>query len=132
MLEGGRWNSPGSLVIYAGLSQSGAMLEILVHANIGRLPRTSQLIVIEIPDSIKIETFDTASLPGWDHPNMVVSRLFGDTWVQSGRSVALLVPSVIAKHDKNIVINQMHPDAGKIIAGNHESLQWDSRLFTGA
>lgn len=131
MLEGGRWNSPGSLVIYGGLSQSGAMLEVLVHANIGRLPRTSQLIVIEIPASLKTETVNVETIPGWDHPNMVISREFGDVWIQSQRTVALIVPSVIARYDKNIVINQMHPDFGKIIAGNHEALQWDSRLFSG-
>jgi RES domain-containing protein len=30
MLEGARWNSPGYPVIYASLSQAGAMLEVKV------------------------------------------------------------------------------------------------------
>ena len=39
-LLGGRWNSPGRRVIYAAETYAGAMLEALVHANIGRLPKT--------------------------------------------------------------------------------------------
>lgn len=32
---GGRWNSPGRRVIYAAETFAGAMLEVLVNANIG-------------------------------------------------------------------------------------------------
>ena len=38
MRLGGRWNSPGRRVIYASLTFAGAMLEVLVHTNTGRVP----------------------------------------------------------------------------------------------
>lgn len=129
MLEGGRWNSPGHPVIYGSLSQAGAMLEVMTHANIGRLPRHSQMIIIEIPGDLAVESVDAAALPRWDHLDNVASRQFGDEWIVSRRSVALIVPSVIAQHDRNIVINPMHPDFPKITPSDPESIQWDSRLF---
>ncbi len=54
-LTGGRWNSPGRPVIYAAETFAGALLEVLVHANLGRVPRTHALIEIAIPESVSIE-----------------------------------------------------------------------------
>jgi len=130
MLEGGRWNSPGHAVIYGSLSQAGAMLEVLAHASIGKLPHYSKMIIIKIPGSLAVETADPVTLPGWDHLNNHVSRQFGDEWIISCRSVALLIPSVVAQCDRNIAINQTHPDFGKLTASDPESVQWDSRLFS--
>jgi RES domain-containing protein len=45
---GGRWNSPGRRVIYAAQTYAGAMLEVLVNANIGRMPRQHAWIEIRI------------------------------------------------------------------------------------
>ncbi len=130
MLEGGRWNSPGHPVIYGGLSQSVAMLEMLANANIGKLPQHSKMIVIEIPANLKVETANLDSTPDWNHRNMEASQRYGDEWINSQRSVALIVPSVVANHDQNIVINHMHPDFPKIKASEPEPLIWDQRLFS--
>lgn len=65
----------------------------------------------------------------WDRRSMDSSQRFGDEWIANQRSVALIVPSVIARHDSNIVINQMHPDFHKIKARKPETIQWDQRLF---
>ena len=129
MLEGGRWNSPGLPVIYASLSQSCAMLEILAHTNIGKVPKHHKLIIIEIPDKLTVEILTRQTLPDWDHRNQCVSRAFGDAWINSQRSVALRVPSVIAPHDENLVINPFHPEFSNIIKTEPESIQWDDRLF---
>ena len=48
-LSGGRWNSPGRAVIYAAETYACAILEILVHSNLNRLPRTHAVLTIEIP-----------------------------------------------------------------------------------
>jgi RES domain-containing protein len=37
-LHGGRWNSKGKRIIYASETYAGALLEALIHANIGRMP----------------------------------------------------------------------------------------------
>ncbi|KAF0190552.1 MAG: RES domain-containing protein [Gammaproteobacteria bacterium] len=129
MLEGGRWNSPGYPVIYASLSQSCAMLEILAQTNIGKVPKHHKLIKIEIPANLNVETVSLTALPGWNHRNQGVSRAFGDTWLTSKRSVALIVPSVIALHDRNLIINPLHPEFSQITSSAPEDIQWDERLF---
>lgn len=129
MLNGGRWNSPGHPVIYGSLSQAGAMLEILVHASIGKLPVYSKMIVIKIPATLSVETVNANKLPGWDQLNLTISRQFGDTWLKEQRSIALIIPSVVASHDHNIMINQLHPEFSKIKSDEPESLEWDQRLF---
>ena len=48
---GGRWNSPGRRVIYAAESYAGAMLEVLVNANIGRMPKHHGWIEILIGET---------------------------------------------------------------------------------
>jgi RES domain-containing protein len=64
---GGRWNSPGKPVIYGSLSYSCAMLEILAHASICRIPATHCFVIADVPDGVAIERHDTNSLPaGWN------------------------------------------------------------------
>ena len=127
---GGRWNSQGNEVIYAALSQSGAMLETLANAGIGKFPKNSAMIVISIPQSIytKAETVDVKDQPSWDHINCIASQQYGDDWITQKRSALLLLPAVIAPHDSNLVINTLHPDFNQITASKPEVVQWDRRL----
>src|SRR4051812_21236748 len=56
--SGARWNSPGRRIIYAADSYPGALLEMLAHSRIGKLPRTHAWIEIEIPADVSVEQFD--------------------------------------------------------------------------
>ncbi|MFA6051773.1 MAG: RES domain-containing protein [Methylobacter sp.] len=126
----GRWNSPGKPVIYGSLSYSCAMLEILAHANIGRIPATHRYVVAEVPGNISVESYDEHSLPAeWDSENSTSARAFGDQWLNEARSAVLIVPSVIARLDRNALVNPLHPDANKLIIAAPEKVIWDKRLF---
>ncbi len=127
---GGRWNSPGRPVIYAAETFAAALLEVLVHANLGRVPRTHVVIEITIPDAIRIEWLRGRDLPGWDAEDQIVSRNFGDQWLAERRSAVLLVPSMVtAGHEHNVLINPEHRQFAKIIAGKPRDVQWEERLF---
>lgn len=63
-LAGGRWNSPGGPVIYAAETFAGAVLEVLIHANLGRVPRTHAAVEITIPDTIVTEIVVPETVPG--------------------------------------------------------------------
>ena len=129
MLMGGRWNSPGRRVIYAGLTFAGAMLEVLVHTNTGRLPTHHAYIEISIPATVSVEWLDVSTAPGWDAPGYGVSRVIGDEWYDSRRSVVLIVPSVVSQVDSNVLIHQEHPDFLEIRASEPRPVRWDRRLF---
>jgi RES domain-containing protein len=129
-LTGGRWNSPGRQVIYAGETFAGALLETLVHSNLGRAPKTHAVIEIAIPDSLIIESISENDLPGWDDEDQTVSRAFGDGWLMEQRSAVLLVPSTITHgRERNVLINPDHRDFSQITASTPEPLSWDRRLF---
>jgi len=89
---GGRWNSPGAVVVYAAMSYGGAVLETRVHANV-RTPPPREIAVITIPVDVPIAELRAADLPGWDDADQVASRAAGDAWLAAARTVALIVPS---------------------------------------
>ncbi|CAG9180601.1 hypothetical protein LMG23992_04283 [Cupriavidus laharis] len=131
MLVGGRFNSPGRPLIYGALTFAGAMLEVLVHARIGKVPRRHVLVIGSVPDDMPVERATANQLPtGWDTLETPrAARSFGDRWLAEGRSAILLVPSVVARLEWNAFVNPHHPDAPRIQVSTPEPVQWDDRLF---
>jgi RES domain-containing protein len=70
---GGRWNSPGRRVIYASETYAGALLEKLVHTNIGRIPSTQSWVEIVVPAGFVVEEVKQDDLAGWDDPSQQAS-----------------------------------------------------------
>jgi len=129
-LLGGRWNSPGRSLIYAAETFSGALLEVLVHANLGRVPKTHALVEISIPETVAIEALTRDQLPGWKAEDQLASRAFGDRWILERRSAVLLVPSAVTNgRERSVLMNPEHADFPKIIASQPQEVQWDKRLF---
>lgn len=127
----GRWNSPGQPVIYGALSYACAMLEILVHANIGRIPATQVHVVAEVPEHVALERVGASSLPlGWDSDNITIARQVGDHWLQQARTAVLIVPSVVARLEWIAVVNPLHPDAKHLSVSPTQPVVWDQRLFS--
>jgi RES domain-containing protein len=130
MLRGGRWNSIGQRVIYAAESYAGAMLEVLVHANLSVPPKNHGVVRITIPERLHIETVEPSALVGWDSEDLTVSRQFGDTWLREMRTAVLRVPSVTTEgRENNVLINPLHLQFSKISVSEPEHIHWDSRLF---
>ena len=129
-LVGRRWNSPGRPAIYGALSYACAMLEMLAHAGIGRVPRTQRFVVALVSDALSVERHDPRSLPvGCDAEDSSVARSFGDDWLASTRSLVLVVPSVVARLEFNAILNPAHPEFQKLVVSAPEPVIWDSRLF---
>ncbi len=133
MLNGGRWNSIGQRVIYAAETYAGALLEVLVHANLPQPPRNHKVVQIDIPDRVTIENVRLHAVEGWDAEDMVASRAFGDQWIQEARSAVLRVPNIVTQgREHNLVINAAHPQFSLISASKPEAIAWDARLFPPA
>src|SRR5690606_21978291 len=98
-------------VIYGSLSYACAMLEILAHTGIGRVPRTQRYVVAEVPEDVPVERVAPEALPtSWDAEDSTTAREFGDQWIEARRSLVLVVPSVVARLEWNAVVNPAHPD----------------------
>jgi RES domain-containing protein len=106
------------------------MLEILAHANIGRIPETHQYVIVVVPDEVSKELLEEDALPqGWDSESTSSAKAFGDRWINEARSSILIVPSVIARLDRNALVNPLYPDAKKLIFSEPSKVIWDKRLF---
>jgi RES domain-containing protein len=128
---GGRWNAPGVPVAYCASSLSLAVLELLVHVDAADIPNDLVAVEVEIPDRLAMRRLVVADLPAkWrEEAARGALQVLGGTWVRDGLEVGLVVPSVIVPGETNILLNPLHPDAGKvqIIATNRFVL--DPRLF---
>jgi len=115
-------------MIYASEHYSTAMLEKLVHGS-GSLPPNQHYIQITLPNRLSYEMLNPAHLPGWDDAVASTSKVYGETWQQARRSVILIVPSVVARVDRNILLNPDHPEFPQITHNLHNPVWWDVRLF---
>ena len=127
-LIGGRWNSVGRPVVYASLSFGGALIEQLAHAGIGRLP-PRVYVLITVPSGFRVAEPDTNALAGWDRDDFVAGRRIGHAWLESGRTVALIVPSKTgAPFERHVILNPRHADFPALVVSPLERLAWDARL----
>jgi RES domain-containing protein len=107
------------------------MLEKLVHGS-GRLPPNQHYIEILLPNGLSYEVLNIAHLPRWDDAVPSASKTYGETWQQAHRSAILIVPSVVARVDRNVLINPDHPEFPQITHGLHYPVWWDLRLYGSA
>lgn len=129
-VEGGRWNSPGTAVVYTSQSAALAALEILVH--LGR--STILLAYVLIPctfDDALVSRVDRRRLPkNWrSYPAPPESQLVGDEWAKGGKSVVLEVPSAVIDTESNYLLNPKHPDFQDIRVLNPQPFAFDLRLL---
>jgi RES domain-containing protein len=128
----GRWHRPGRSIIYAGLGFAVAMLEKLVRIRTGWVPARQQFAEIFIPGPVEIEEIGPTDVPGWERPDGAASQAYGDAWYDSGRTAVLIVPSVPAMGlERNVLINQRHPQFRHVTHADPRPVVWDSRLFAG-
>lgn len=128
---GGLWSSLGIRLSYASEHQSLAMLEYFVDLDKDDRPDDLVLAIAEVPDEMTAERADFGDLPGnWrdEAATPELARL-GDGFVSAGKSCVLFVPSVLAPHEYNCLVNPAHAEFGRIVVRELEPLSYDSRMF---
>jgi RES domain-containing protein len=132
-VSGGRWNSPGTKIIYTASSVSLAILEILVHLGRSDILGAYHLFHIAFDDSL-VRQLDRSSLPStWrNHPPPIETQAIGDQWSRANASVALAVPSVIVPHETNYLLNPGHHDFSAVRIDDPTPFPIDDRLFRAA
>jgi RES domain-containing protein len=132
-LYGGRWSSAGVRLAYTSETQSLAMLEYFVHLDVADAGGDLVLAVAEIPDDVSRERVSAEKLhSAWrDFPAPPELVEIGDDFVRRGERCVLIVPSALAPHDNNWLINPQHVEFRKIAALEAEPLSYDSRMIAG-
>lgn len=126
-----RWHTRGRRIVYLSSSPPSALLEILVHLEIeeGHLPRSYKLLEIEVSDDVRIEKLaDWATLPENWPQKQSLTRVLGNQWLTRNSSALLEVPSALAPHTSNFLLNPLHNDAARIMIISVSRQRLDRRL----
>ncbi len=127
---GGRWNSPGTRVVYISEHQSTAALEIIAN----NMPLSADIpykaFHLEWPDSVT-EILPQKKLPAnWRiSPPVADTMEIGDRWIREGRSAVLTVPSALSPDDGNFLLNPAHPDFKRVRIAAPIDYEFDPRLL---
>lgn len=133
-LHAGRWHTKGKPVVYAAESAALALLETLVHVERTELIVFDYVAIpVTLPDRIEawVEHVDPADLPldwqAWPYP--VSTQTIGTTWFEARRSMALVVPSAVVPHERNVLLNPLHPAFNDLEIGETRAFPIDRRLI---
>lgn len=107
-LLGGRWNSPGTRVIYCALDAATAALEVGVHSGLRQLAAVPHVLtsarLVSLDTTHFIRPADLPS-PDWLRPGTPSAdqRAFGDRLLRDHPVVA--IPSVVSRNSWNLLIS---------------------------
>jgi RES domain-containing protein len=123
-LNGGRWNRPGLPLVYCSEHLSLAVLEILVHLEVDPdgLPDEYVKIAVDIPRSIKLARIDHLPIDLEDTVGL------GSRWFESSATLGLLVPSVVIREERNLLLNPQHRDFPRLKVLDAQAFRFDPRL----
>jgi RES domain-containing protein len=127
----GRWHTRGRCVVYCAQSPAAALLEILVHFEIGLqdLPVRYRLLKIEAPNEVHVEHVSPDQLPA-DWPEKTeLTRALGDGWLARDAAALLSVPSAIVPETFNVLVNPAHQEAKRIVIVQAREYAIDPRLL---
>jgi RES domain-containing protein len=118
--------------VYLAESVAGALLEVLVHLELGpvRLPKSYRLLKVEVPDDLPIEALSASALGETWINDETTTRTVGDQWLASKRAALLRVPSAIAPETLNVLLNSSHEEARRLRIVSHREYPWDLRLIS--
>lgn len=130
-LYGGRWSSPGTRLAYTSEHQSLAMLEYFVHLDADDAPPDLVLVTVGVPDDLPAESIAVDDLPSFWRRSPAPAELagIGDEFVAEAKHCVLVVPSALAPHENNWLLNPQHRDFRRLVVHGIEPLSYDPRMF---
>ena len=127
-IAGGRWNSKGVAIVYAGQSIALCVTEIAVHIPLGILPKDYCLVHIDVPEHSILEV---KKLPkNWNtFPHPHDTQKIGDKFVKENKFLVLKVPSAAVQGEFNFLLNPRHSGFNGVKIAKVENFNFDKRLF---
>ena len=128
-INGSRWNSKGTRLLYTGEYISLVILESLVHLRTIDIPEKQYLLQIELPD-VDFSEIKLAKIKDNWQQHLAYTQWMGDQFVSANQSLILKVPSAVIPMEYNYIINTRHPDfQNNVTLVRTEDYFWDERLF---
>ena len=135
-LTGGRWNSPGRLMVYTSSHLSLSVLEVFVHFSQDLrddLPEM-EAVRIHVPDNTGTSEIGSAqfeALIATSDP-LAACRSIGDEWLARGAELVLKAPSVLIPEELNVMLNPTHPEMRRVQIERSRRFRFDPRLLRSA
>jgi RES domain-containing protein len=130
-LSGGRWNRKNVPLVYASESRALAALELLVHISLAQLTAVHAFREFRLQKNARTESLSRNDLPAdWREASAIPAlAAIGTRWIESKKSLALRVPSVIVPEESNVLLNPLHRDFGSIEISRPAIFAFDKRLL---
>lgn len=128
---GGRWNHPGTRVVYASETLALCALEKFVHLESAAAAIEFVCFKISVPEQVKIKKLELSSLPAnWrDCPVPAETMDIGTKWARKNETVLLSLPSTIIPLEYDYLINPAHPDHRHLRFSKPLPFSFDPRLW---
>jgi len=129
---GGRWNNPGTYLLYTSENSSLAYLENLVHFDPDIIPPKLYILGIEVGDNPDlIYTVPDSVYPkNWMKLGNLENKRLGDKWMRNAKYLGIRVRSAVNPKEFNCLLNPLFPhyhDLAKMLS--IERLPIDNRLI---
>jgi RES domain-containing protein len=130
-LYGGRWNSPGTPVVYTSGTLALAAIEYLIHLDPKHLPADLIALEIFIPDDVPVLSADLGALPADWHSlaECEECRAAGDAWLAKATFAALRVPAAPIREEFNVLLDPRHSSVSAWRIVRERPFAYDARLL---
>ncbi len=131
---GGRWNNPGTYMLYTSENSSLAYLENLVHFDSDIIPPKLFIMSIEVGGQSELELIhtlpDSAYPKQWTKLGHLENKRLGDRWMREARHLGIRVRSAVNPKEFNCLLNPLYPGYPELVRVTAvEQLPVDSRLI---
>lgn len=125
-LHGGRWNSPGTKLIYTAENNVLAAFEVSLRIPLDQISRNYVMVPVEVPDDAEI--FVPRLSKAWNS-DLSYSRQLGDSFAKEQKHLLMKVPSALISDAFNYLINPAHPTIEKVRPQQARTILFDKRLM---
>ncbi|MDQ2658568.1 MAG: RES family NAD+ phosphorylase [Bacteroidota bacterium] len=124
-LHGGRWNTPGTRLLYTAENNVLAAFEVALRIPLDQISKNYVMIPIDIPDDA--ETYAPRLPKNWNI-DVRFTQHIGDEFVKGRRDLLMKVPSALITDSYNYLINPAHPLIANVKPGEPRTILFDKRL----
>lgn len=130
-LVGGRWNLPGTPLVYTSETLSLAALETFVHLQPVDKRIRYAWFQVTIPANVSIDKLSSLPKSWRDSPPSEATQSAGSRWAKQAGAAALRVPSILVPGEHNLLLNPLHPQFKRLKISKSQPFEFDGRLWKG-